>query len=57
MSNKQNNSKLTVGTAIASFRIPSRVNADTVDVPKNRCRDTTVVETPKAPVLLKNHQT
>ena len=47
--------KLTVGTAIAAstFAFHSQANADTVDVPKTDVKDTTVVETPKAPVAEK----
>lgn len=48
--------KLTVGTAIAAsaFAFHGQANADTVDVPKTDVKDTTVVETPKAPVIEKS---
>ena len=48
--------KLTVGTAIAAsaFAFHGQANADTVDVPKTDVKDTTVVETPKAPVAEKS---
>lgn len=48
--------KLTVGTAIATsaFAFHGQANADTVDVPKTDVKDTTVVETPKAPVAEKS---
>ena len=48
--------KLTVGTAIAAsaFAFHGQANADTVDVPKTDVKDTTVVETPKAPVVEKS---
>ena len=48
--------KLAVGTAIATsaFAFHGQANADTVDVPKTDIKDTTVVETPKAPVIEKS---
>lgn len=48
--------KLTVGTAIAAsaFAFHGQANADTIDVPKTDVKDTTVVETPKAPVAEKS---
>ena len=48
--------KLTVGTAIAAsaFAFHGQANADTVDVPKTDVKDTTVVETQKAPVAEKS---
>lgn len=48
--------KLTVGTAIAAsaFAFHGQANADTVDVPKTDVKDTTVAETPKAPVAEKS---
>ena len=48
--------KLAVGTAIATsaFAFHGQANADTVDVPKPDVKDTTVVETPKAPVIEKS---
>lgn len=48
--------KLTVGTAIAAsaFAFHGQANADTVEVPKTDVKETTVVETPKAPVVEKS---
>lgn len=48
--------KLTVGTAIATsaFAFHGQANADTVDVPKTDVKETTVVETPKAPIVEKS---
>lgn len=48
--------KLAVGTAIATsaFAFHGQANADTVEVPKTDVKDTTVVETPKAPVIEKS---
>lgn len=48
--------KLAVGTAIATsaFAFNGQANADTVDVPKTDIKDTTVVETPKVPVIEKS---
>ena len=47
--------KLAVGTAIATsaFAFHGQANADTVDAPKTDVKDTTIVETPKAPVIEK----
>ena len=48
--------KFTVGTAIATsaFAFHGQANADTVDVPKTDVKETTVVETPKAPIVEKS---
>lgn len=48
--------KLTIGTAIAAsaFAFHGQANADTVEVPKTDVKETTVVETPKAPVVEKS---
>ena len=48
--------KLAVGTAIATsaFAFHGQANADTVEVPKTDVKDTTVAETPKAPVIEKS---
>ena len=48
--------KLAVGTAIATsaFAFHGQANADTVEVPKTDVKDTTVVETPKSPVIEKS---
>ena len=48
--------KLTVGTAIATsaFAFHGQANADTVEVPKTDVKETTVVETPKAPIVEKS---
>lgn len=48
--------KLAVGTAIATsaFAFHGQANADTVEVPKTDVKDTTIVETAKAPVIEKS---
>ena len=48
--------KFTVGTAIATsaFAFHGQANADTVEVPKTDVKETTVVETPKAPIVEKS---